>query len=65
MDSKYNQDAKIALANGDLIDRANTAFSLQQHPKSKGLFRDSQGRTYVKDSKGTLRRFPPKEKKRN
>ena len=56
-------EGKIKTVNGQIIDRTKAVFMLRQHPKSNKIFLDSQGKTYVKDEKGTLRRFPQKQKK--
>lgn len=55
-------NGKVRTNDGQIIDRADAAFSLRAHPKSKNLFFDHKGVCYVRDSKGTMRRFPPKEK---
>jgi hypothetical protein len=57
-------EGKIKTVDGQIIDRTRALFMLRKHPKSDKIFMDSRGIQYVKDEKGTLRRFPQKEKKR-
>lgn len=54
---------KIKTVDGKIIDRADACFLLRKHPKSDKLFYDHRNVCYVKDSNGTLRRYPPKERK--
>ena len=63
-DEEVIPQGKIKTMNGNIIDRADACFALMKHPKSDKLFFDHSGKCYVKDEKGTLRRYPPKKKNR-
>lgn len=56
-------EGKVRTVDGEIIDRSKAAYYLRPHPKSKNLFFDRKGICYIKDEKGTMRRYPPKEKK--
>lgn len=53
---------KVKTVDGKIIDRADACFRLRPHSKSPNLFYDHNNTCYVKDSNGTLRRYPQKTK---
>ncbi|MAT59848.1 MAG: hypothetical protein CMF23_17880 [Ignavibacteriae bacterium] len=56
-------DGKVKTMDGKIIDRVDACTIYRQHEKSKNLFFDRKGICYIKDEKGTLRRFPQKAKR--
>lgn len=55
---------KVRTSSGEIIDRADCCFTLQQHKENKSIMIALDGTVYKRNSKGALQRLTPKKKKR-
>lgn len=55
-------EGKVRTVSGEIIDRADACYLLRPVPGTS-LLMDSKEVIYQRDARGTLRRYPQKEKK--